>query len=178
MYFNCNNCCHCNAITSEVLQVLPQPQQLQLKQQQPSKRSYTLPSDTHTRTHTHTSTSATAAISLSLQLQLFFLHNFNCRSLHLSFFLLFPPFFRSLTCSTDSPTPKVKEEPAEEEEELATYVAQWPFQDFCADWLNNIFDSSWEVRHGAVLALKEVLKYHIASAGKYCGLSLADNKAR
>lgn len=42
----------------------------------------------------------------------------------------------------------------------------WPFDFFCAILLNEIFEPQWEVRHGALLGLREILRHHGGSAGK------------
>lgn len=43
---------------------------------------------------------------------------------------------------------------------------EWPFEKFCDDLLIELFDSSWERRHGAAIGLREILKVHGSSAGK------------
>ncbi|XP_055877074.1 TATA-binding protein-associated factor 172-like [Biomphalaria glabrata] len=42
----------------------------------------------------------------------------------------------------------------------------WPFQNFCEVLINDLFHSSWEVRHGAASGLREVIKTHGRGAGK------------
>ncbi|XP_073057089.1 TATA-binding protein-associated factor BTAF1-like [Primulina eburnea] len=41
----------------------------------------------------------------------------------------------------------------------------WPFQSFVEQLLIDIFDSVWEVRHGSIMALREILTYQGACAG-------------
>lgn len=41
----------------------------------------------------------------------------------------------------------------------------WPFQSFVDQLLIDIFDPVWEVRHGSIMALREILTYQGASAG-------------
>lgn len=41
----------------------------------------------------------------------------------------------------------------------------WPFQKFCDQACVEILDSSWEVRHGAAMALREVLRSQAGAAG-------------
>ncbi|CAI9108802.1 OLC1v1008493C4 [Oldenlandia corymbosa var. corymbosa] len=41
----------------------------------------------------------------------------------------------------------------------------WPFQSFVEQLLLDIFDPVWEVRHGSIMALREILSYQGASAG-------------
>ncbi|CAG5127658.1 unnamed protein product, partial [Candidula unifasciata] len=42
----------------------------------------------------------------------------------------------------------------------------WPFQNFCEVLMNDLFHSSWEIRHGAATGLREVVKHHGRGAGK------------
>ncbi|KAK4435640.1 TATA-binding protein-associated factor BTAF1 [Sesamum alatum] len=41
----------------------------------------------------------------------------------------------------------------------------WPFQSFVDQLLIDMFDPVWEVRHGSIMALREILTYQGASAG-------------
>ncbi len=43
---------------------------------------------------------------------------------------------------------------------------EWPLEPFCEDMCHDLFDAQWEVRHGAAMAIRDVLKYHSASAGR------------
>ena len=45
-------------------------------------------------------------------------------------------------------------------------MTEWPFECFCAELCNDLFNPSWEVRHGAASGLREILKQHGNSAGK------------
>jgi TATA-binding protein-associated factor len=42
----------------------------------------------------------------------------------------------------------------------------WPFHYFMANLLNNLFDPNWEVRHGAAIGIRDLLKKHATGAGK------------
>ncbi|KAK8964573.1 putative chromatin-remodeling complex ATPase chain [Platanthera guangdongensis] len=42
---------------------------------------------------------------------------------------------------------------------------RWPFQHFVDQLIHDMFDPSWEVRHGSIMALREVLTHHGACAG-------------
>ncbi|XP_012935979.1 TATA-binding protein-associated factor 172 [Aplysia californica] len=42
----------------------------------------------------------------------------------------------------------------------------WPFQNFCEVLMNDLFHSSWEIRHGAASGLREVVKVHGRGAGR------------
>ena len=41
---------------------------------------------------------------------------------------------------------------------------QWPFQYVADQLLHDCVDPSWETRHGSLLALREILRYHALSA--------------
>ncbi|KAF5725765.1 DNA binding ATP binding nucleic acid bindin isoform 1 [Tripterygium wilfordii] len=44
---------------------------------------------------------------------------------------------------------------------------QWPFHSFVEQLILDMFDPVWEVRHGSVMALREILTYQGASAGVF-----------
>jgi hypothetical protein len=44
---------------------------------------------------------------------------------------------------------------------------EWPLEPFCDDMCHDLFDAQWEVRHGAAMAVRDVLKYHATCAGRY-----------
>ncbi|KAJ0079688.1 hypothetical protein Patl1_23604 [Pistacia atlantica] len=44
---------------------------------------------------------------------------------------------------------------------------QWPFHSFVEQLILDMFDPVWEVRHGSVMALREILTHHGASAGVF-----------
>ncbi|KAK0602735.1 hypothetical protein LWI29_036474 [Acer saccharum] len=44
---------------------------------------------------------------------------------------------------------------------------QWPFRSFVEQLILDMFDPVWEVRHGSVMALREILTHHGASAGVF-----------
>lgn len=46
---------------------------------------------------------------------------------------------------------------------------EWPLESFCEELCNDLFNPSWEVRHGAGTGLREVLKCHGAGGGKLVG---------
>lgn len=43
---------------------------------------------------------------------------------------------------------------------------EWPLESFCEELCNDLFNPSWEVRHGAGTGLREILKAHGKSGGK------------
>ncbi|CAL1527403.1 unnamed protein product, partial [Lymnaea stagnalis] len=49
---------------------------------------------------------------------------------------------------------------------LADELEDWPFQSFTEVLMNDLFHSTWEVRHGAASGLREVIKLHGRGAGK------------
>lgn len=55
------------------------------------------------------------------------------------------------------------------------HAQDWPFDVMC-DFLSlDIFDPSWEIRHGAAMGLREVLRVHGRGAGRRFGRSKAQN---
>lgn len=54
----------------------------------------------------------------------------------------------------------------------------WPFEGLCELLMVDLFDPTWEVRHGAVLGLREVIKVHGAGAGRVVGKSTQENNKR
>jgi TATA-binding protein-associated factor len=45
-------------------------------------------------------------------------------------------------------------------------AVDWPFENFCDQLCQDLFSPSWEVRHGAATALREVVRVHGGGAGK------------
>lgn len=43
---------------------------------------------------------------------------------------------------------------------------EWPFTMVCEHLCMDLFDPTWEVRHGAGIALRSILKAHGSGAGK------------
>jgi TATA-binding protein-associated factor len=54
---------------------------------------------------------------------------------------------------------------------------QWPFQRICEYLMIELFDQTWETRHGAAMGIREVLRVHGAGAGRRKGKSRAENDA-
>ncbi|KIY00038.1 uncharacterized protein Z520_04676 [Fonsecaea multimorphosa CBS 102226] len=55
------------------------------------------------------------------------------------------------------------------------HAQDWPFDVMC-DFLSvDLFDPNWEVRHGAAMGLREVLRVHGRGAGRRYGKSRAEN---
>jgi hypothetical protein len=49
---------------------------------------------------------------------------------------------------------------------LCLQAVDWPFENFCDQLCQDLFSPSWEVRHGAATALREVVRVHGGGAGK------------
>ncbi|ESO84153.1 hypothetical protein LOTGIDRAFT_155478 [Lottia gigantea] len=47
-------------------------------------------------------------------------------------------------------------------------MEEWPFESFCEVLMNDLFNSSWEIRHGAATGLREIIKQHGRGASKSC----------
>ena len=52
---------------------------------------------------------------------------------------------------------------------------EWPFERLCEVLMVDLFDHHWEVRHGAAMGLREVIRVHGAGAGREHGRSSAFN---
>ena len=52
---------------------------------------------------------------------------------------------------------------------------EWPFERLCEVLMVDLFDHHWEVRHGAAMGLREVVRVHGAGAGRERGKSRALN---
>jgi len=42
----------------------------------------------------------------------------------------------------------------------------WPFKDLVNTLLKDMFNTKWEIRHGATTAIREIIKHHGRGAGK------------
>lgn len=54
---------------------------------------------------------------------------------------------------------------------------EWPFERLCAFLMVDLFDQDWEIRHGAAMGLREVIRVHGAGAGRERGKDRATNDA-
>ncbi|KAJ6119556.1 hypothetical protein N7523_003836 [Penicillium sp. IBT 18751x] len=59
--------------------------------------------------------------------------------------------------------------------ELVDQGSRWPLECMCEFLSMDIFDSNWEVRHGAAMALREVVRVQGAAAGRVEGKSREEN---
>lgn len=53
----------------------------------------------------------------------------------------------------------------------------WPFEQMCDFLMVDLFDPNWEVRHGAAMAIREVIRVQGAGAGRVRGKSRAENNS-
>ena len=54
---------------------------------------------------------------------------------------------------------------------------EWPFERLCEVLMVDMFDHNWEIRHGAAMGLREVIRVHGAGAGRVRGKSRSYNDA-
>ncbi|KAK4541751.1 TATA-binding protein-associated factor mot1 [Oleoguttula mirabilis] len=52
---------------------------------------------------------------------------------------------------------------------------EWPFERLCEFLTVDLFDPQWEIRHGAAMGLREIVRVHGAGAGRRAGKTLAEN---
>lgn len=55
---------------------------------------------------------------------------------------------------------------------------EWPYERMCEFLLVDIFDPNWEIRHGAAMGLREVIRAQGAGAGRVLGKPRAQNNTR
>ncbi len=55
------------------------------------------------------------------------------------------------------------------------HAHEWPFDVMCDFLSNDLFDPNWEVRHGAAMGLREILRTHGRGAGRHYGKSRPEN---
>ncbi|KAF2668852.1 putative TBP associated factor [Microthyrium microscopicum] len=53
--------------------------------------------------------------------------------------------------------------------------SEWPFTRVCEFLVTDLFDHKWEVRHGAAMGLREILRVHGSGAGRMLGKSRREN---
>ena len=52
---------------------------------------------------------------------------------------------------------------------------EWPFERLCELLLVDLFDPNWEIRHGAAMGIREVIRVHGAGAGRVRGKARKEN---
>ncbi|KAJ3219778.1 TATA-binding protein-associated factor mot1 [Dinochytrium kinnereticum] len=55
---------------------------------------------------------------------------------------------------------------------------EWPFEGLCEQLCLDLFDFTWEIRHGAAIGLREILKVHGSGPGRLIGLPVSSNEKR
>ncbi|KAL8828061.1 MAG: hypothetical protein Q9170_006762 [Blastenia crenularia] len=53
---------------------------------------------------------------------------------------------------------------------------EWPFERLCEFLMVDLFDHNWEIRHGAAMGLREVIRVHGTGAGRERGKSKSQNE--
>jgi len=59
--------------------------------------------------------------------------------------------------------------------ESSADACDWPFERLCETLLIDLFEPSWEIRHGAAMGLRDVIKVHGKGAGRVEGKSRREN---
>lgn len=67
---------------------------------------------------------------------------------------------------------------SELETDVVVEGAEWPYERLCEFLKIDLFDPSWEMRHGAAMGLREVIRVHGAGAGRCRGKSRSENDER
>jgi len=66
---------------------------------------------------------------------------------------------------------KIKTQNEEKEEEFVNDLAisseEWPLESFSDGLMSDLFNPSWEIRHGAATGLREIVKIHGKSGGRW-----------
>ncbi|KAI7882056.1 hypothetical protein K492DRAFT_145458 [Lichtheimia hyalospora FSU 10163] len=65
--------------------------------------------------------------------------------------------------------------PSEDTQQDPRTSVEWPFKMVCEHLCMDLFDPSWEIRHGAGIGLRSILKVHGQGAGRRVGLSKEEN---
>ncbi|KAL2045861.1 hypothetical protein ABVK25_011964 [Lepraria finkii] len=94
-----------------------------------------------------------------------------------------PDYFSIKQEAVDDDTKLVTEFKGEAQEEKPviqpdeTEAADWPFDVMCEFLSNDLFDPNWEIRNGAAMGLREVLRVHGRGAGRHFGKRRCENDA-
>ena len=57
---------------------------------------------------------------------------------------------------------------------LAMAYQQWPFENVCLTLCHDLLSPAWTIRHGAAIALREIIKTHGSGAGRAVGMTEAE----
>ncbi|KAJ4948902.1 hypothetical protein JOQ06_020424 [Pogonophryne albipinna] len=77
----------------------------------------------------------------------------------------------------DQPATEEKIDNVPDNSGLLEEIQEWPLESFCEELCNDLFNPSWEIRHGAGTGLREILKSQGAGGGKLVG-STAEQMSR
>lgn len=80
-------------------------------------------------------------------------------SCHLEFELTAQPQSNKFVVESKKPAPS-------QEAQVEQPSVDWPFKMVCEHLCMDLFDPAWEIRHGAGIGLRSILKAHGAGAGK------------
>ncbi|XP_010780270.1 TATA-binding protein-associated factor 172-like [Notothenia coriiceps] len=69
----------------------------------------------------------------------------------------------------DQPATEDKIDNVSDNSGLLEEIQEWPLESFCEELCNDLFNPSWEIRHGAGTGLREILKSQGAGGGKLVG---------
>lgn len=67
---------------------------------------------------------------------------------------------------------------SELETDVVAEGIEWPYERLCEFFKIDLFDPSWEIRHGAAMGLREVIRVHGAGAGRCRAKSRSENDER
>ena len=78
---------------------------------------------------------------------------------------------RAATVTDQGDDQKVVVESRVDTNELFASADEWPFAARCEELCNDLFHPQWEIRHGAAVGLREIIKLHGAGAGRQADAS-------
>lgn len=74
--------------------------------------------------------------------------------------------------------PVIQDVKTELQTDAETEGSEWPYERLCEFLKVDLFDPSWEIRHGAAMGLREVVRVHGGGAGRVQRRSLVENNER
>ncbi|ROV94657.1 hypothetical protein VSDG_06159 [Cytospora chrysosperma] len=74
--------------------------------------------------------------------------------------------------------PVIQEVKSELQTDVDAEGAEWPYERLCDFLKVDLFDPSWEIRHGAAMGLREVIRVHGGGAGRVRRKSRGENDER
>ncbi|KAI4812254.1 hypothetical protein KUCAC02_023656, partial [Chaenocephalus aceratus] len=85
--------------------------------------------------------------------------------------------WKTTNAPIDQPATEDKMDNVPDNSGLLEEIQEWPLESFCEELCNDLFNPSWEIRHGAGTGLREILKSQGAGGGKLVG-STAEQMSR